>query len=437
MEDKGAQDDAAAKGGGSGHARDPIGGRDTDPGDDAECRGLAAVCEPPGRVHAERRELDAAELGDDHADAAGATIALMSLVSKSVFNVRDEFDATLLELQSFEAKVQSGDEAFLNGVQTLLEDFRASIANGSLSLEDSCDVEFFADRSLELHESLVVTFALMDSLVEVFAILGTIAVAGYLLIKTVVTFNLSTEINREDMPISRADKAPINTNILGIGGQQETVNQRTTRVYLRSETMLYMLVNGLLDVPLITFVMTFFIMSNSRRGTSCAACFDRLELCNVSTFGDLDDSLKLALVLVIISLLWNASLLAERWVEFVRFKKEILGKSDNHQRYYIFWTLGLLVYTLVIITPMLILYFLEIGPKYFDLEEEQLLAMEIAGYTGASFWGISVLFLSLSAGIDPGEIISSPFICVEVLNWAQVQSAVKFRAAVVVDPLHH
>mmetsp|Transcript_8668 Transcript_8668/g.15203 ORF Transcript_8668/g.15203 Transcript_8668/m.15203 type:complete len:431 (+) Transcript_8668:78-1370(+) len=344
------------------------------------------------------------------------TIALMSLVSKSVFNVRDEFDATLLELQSFEAKVQSGDEAFLNGVQTLLEDFRASIANGSLSLEDSCDVEFFADRSLELHESLVVTFALMDSLVEVFAILGTIAVAGYLLIKTVVTFNLSTEINREDMPISRADKAPINTNILGIGGQQETVNQRTTRVYLRSETMLYMLVNGLLDVPLITFVMTFFIMSNSRRGTSCAACFDRLELCNVSTFGDLDDSLKLALVLVIISLLWNASLLAERWVEFVRFKKEILGKSDNHQRYYIFWTLGLLVYTLVIITPMLILYFLEIGPKYFDLEEEQLLAMEIVGYTGASFWGISVLFLSLSAGIDPGEIISSPFICVEVFE---------------------
>lgn len=334
------------------------------------------------------------------------TCAVVALVSRGFARLRNAFDTEVTDTDEFytwhSTSRNSSADLALNASYT------AKIAAGADPL-DLCDVPFFMDG--DSNALLIDTIDHIDFLVNIFFVTGAIAATIYLLTKFCVTYGLSTKDTRNEA-------APGERPVLDVyvGGHPETRAERRVRIFLRGETLGYMLAQGLQDVPLITFSMVYFAMRASVRGTKCAQCVAAGELCEPDYFSDIDFSVKLAIGAVSVSLLWNAGLLAERWVEFAKYKKKKRQEHYNPRKYIINTVIFFIVYIITIVSPMAMITHYYLGPFLPILDSTQ--GVYVVGVIGLIFWAIAIIILNLVAGIDPGEILSCPVLCCEIAEVA-------------------
>ncbi|GBG24929.1 Hypothetical Protein FCC1311_011462 [Hondaea fermentalgiana] len=331
------------------------------------------------------------------------TCAVVALVTRGFSEIMAAYDEEILATEPFVAwkdtSRNSVSDLALNATYTAL------IANGTDSTT-LCDVPFFLDG--ESNDLLIETLDYADYLCSVFFIAGAIAASIYLCTKCCVTVGLTkkpyqNEGNKGDAPVLHEVK---------VGGFLETKAERRVRIFLRGETLGYMLAQGVQDVPLFTFALTYYFLRTSTRGSKCAICVADGELCSPDTVDELDFSVKLAMGAVVVSLFWNAILLAERWIEFVKFKKQKRHGYYNPRKYFLIALVFFIVYVITILSPMAMTIHYYLGPFMPALPSTQLI--HILGVVGLCFWGAAVIFINLVAGIDPGEILSCPVLCCEI-----------------------
>lgn len=337
------------------------------------------------------------------------TAALVAAVCSGFGQVRDLYGEELELLKQFAPKSPAE-------VAVILELYGNASA-AAVDPEVLCDAAFFATASEDEAIVLIDTFTDMEYASRIFFATGATMAAIYLTTKFCTTFALSVTINREENKIPKlGDKAKSSSlkPLVVINGAPETVEQRRTRIFLRSETLGYMFLQMAQDIPLVTLALVYYLLRRSRRGTKCAECFADGVVCEVDGFADTPQSVQLAFAVVLLSLFWNASLIAERWFAFIAYKRTIKKGGYNAKKYLIVAAVSVGVYILVIMAPVLLLVYYRIGPNFFNADDGLLNFVKFVGFVGIGLWGVAILVINFLAGIDPGELLCCPLLCFEV-----------------------
>jgi hypothetical protein len=301
--------------------------------------------------------------------------------------------------------------------------YEAALRDGTFSADHVCDVNFFSNPFPQdqrgTPETLIIEFEFLLDMFSYAKIIGASFMGVMLCTKACVSYKLSTNLNRELMPVGRRSSRSgpaLNLGIdLGDEGLLETAERRKTRVYLRSETLAYAIVNASLDVPVLTFVFLFYILNTSPKGLSCALCFARREVCApAASMADLSMVFTTAIVAGVLSMAWNYVLILERWIEFVRFKKYVLNRGFSTTVHVVALFLVLAGYLFIAVTPTLLYFYRYVGPVYFDFTSAEERMYQVLAWCGVSTWGGLLTFVTLFAGIDTGEILAAPVLVFEV-----------------------
>jgi len=295
------------------------------------------------------------------------TMGVVALVAKAAKELTLEYSAELANLKDYRDRVNDPvlSGAFLAEFQIYKDNLTA---NGD-STDELCDFVFLSDTSNA--ETIVSKFAFLEKMNFYFFVGGACAASLYLLVKSIVLFNFTQKEVRDEKEFGldadghqqRKTIKPVISNIM-IGGEPETRAERRTRIYLRSETLTYMLDQGLQDVPIITFALTFILLKRSPIGTRCTECFGDDVVCAENTVDELPFGVQFAFGAVVISLLWNASLLAERWIQIVKYRRYKKHGMYNFRRYMVLLLLFFIGYAVIIVSPTALLIAFELQIFY-------------------------------------------------------------------------
>lgn len=282
----------------------------------------------------------------------------------------------------------------------LLLEYEMMLQNGTDPLQ-VCNISFFVSQDSGNPELLSSYFSYVNELELIFSILGAIFSVIYLVVKLSTTSVLARNVNREIFEHRIATT--------------ETKEQRRTRVYLRAETLSYMLVQTLQDVPIASCAWLYYSLSTIPTGTKCAVCFDKGTLCMVDSLNDLPGPFLVVLVFISVSMLWNILLLGERWVVFYHHK---LGSGSSIATAVILLTL-VFAYALILASPVLYSYsngfwesdyFITVT-RAFELES----FLSSLAYLGFGIWIVLVSFFLLFAGVSAlNDVLCAPCIVFEV-----------------------
>lgn len=323
-----------------------------------------------------------------------------------VFNMITDF-TVYSSLQEAVISVQALDTGIpiLVNNSNIVNDYNTKVNDDNSLAYELCDANFFVDENsipllLERFQNLT------TASIAIFSI-SCIPVFIYIVFKLGMLFNIYEQENLKQQPfhpVTNPDAAPINMGIKN-GNVKMDANKRKRqreRFALRKETMMYFLVQLMEDVPQLCIVILYINFQHGIKGLDCANCFsdstNTLDECSITSFIG-NQAVLLSLVMTIVSLIWNGLQLAQRWTRYARFKNP---KPSTGWLFFMF-TLGLFVYFSAVITPIVIMFYVYIGPYILLLPAASLQPFLFAAIIGSGFWVIGIISFVMVCGVEAGE----------------------------------
>lgn len=321
------------------------------------------------------------------------------------------YGATLASLEEFEARLASSNRA---EVSEYVAKYQTFLSSGGLNPFTACDVPFFANETLSGLAPLVDTYDFLNRMSLIFLVAGSCAAGLMILTKLIMSVKLVIRLNDEvnDPRILADEVSPraLSSGLQLVSGVHESESQRRTRLALRGEVFAYMFVNALLDLPVLTLLVAYYIMARNVRGPNCAICFEKRQFCTVDDFEALGPTFNAMLAIVSISMVMNVALLTERYVQYTKYKKAVRGIKNDHGVTLLYTSLMLLVYVFAIASPTLLLVGYWFGAPFLGLAAGTITGLNLTGWSGVSLYGLAALVVLSTVGIDPGEACALPFI---------------------------
>jgi hypothetical protein len=325
------------------------------------------------------------------------------------------YGATLASLVEFEARLASTNRA---EVAEYVAKYRTFVSSGGLNPNTACDVPFFANETASGLAPLVDTYEFLDRMSLVFLVAGSCAAGLMILTKLIMSVKLVVRLNDEekDPRILAEEVSPraLSSGLQLVSGMHESEAQRRTRLALRGEVFAYMFVNALLDLPVLTLLVAYYIMAQNLRGTNCAICFDKRQFCTVDDFEALGPKFGAMLAVVSTSLLWNVALLTERYLQYTKYAKAVRGIKNDHGVTLLKTSLMLFVYVFAIFSPTLLLVGYWFGAPFLGLAAGTVTGLNLAGWAGVALYGVAAVAVLSTVGIDPGEACALPLVGCEL-----------------------
>ncbi len=325
------------------------------------------------------------------------------------------YGATLANLGEFEARLASTNRA---EVGEFVAKYHTFLSSGGLNPTTACDVPFFANESSSGLAPLVDAYEFLDRMSLVFLVAGSCAAGILVLTKLIMSlklvFRLNDEVNDPRILADEMSPRALSSGLQLVSGVHESESQRRTRLALRGEVFAYMFVNALLDLPVLTLLVAYYIMARNVRGTNCAICFDKRQMCTVNEFEALGPAFNAMLAIVSISLVWNVALLTERYLQYTKYAKAVRGIKNDHGVTMLYTSLMLLVYVFAIACPTLLLVGYWFGAPFLGLAAGTITGLNLTGWAGVALYGLAALAILSTVGIDPGEACALPFIGCEL-----------------------
>ena len=142
----------------------------------------------------------------------------------------------------------------------------------------------------------------------------------------------------------------------------ENEDERSVRIFLRGESILFAWVQGFQDIPQGTLATLFIILQRSIRGAFCFGTYKDVQLSPQQNFDEINSTAYLMLGLIALSTIWNFLMLGSRWFRYFHYRTEKYAKKPRSLNCRLavaaIWTV---IYLLAVATPIFALTYTGLG----------------------------------------------------------------------------
>lgn len=193
----------------------------------------------------------------------------------------------------------------------------------------------------------------------------------------------------------------------------ENEDEKSVRIFLRGETILFAWVQGFQDIPQGTLAALFIILQRSIRGAFCFGTYQEVQLSRQQNYDEINSTAYLMLGLIALSSIWNFLMLGSRWLRYFHYRTEKYEKKPRSLKYRLavaaVWTI---TYLLAVSTPIFALTYTGLGRDLIGYGEDAVgvfFVLTIIGGVCAAF-GFFLIFCWWGTNFAEG-------ICVGCVVW--------------------
>ena len=328
----------------------------------------------------------------------------------------------------------------------LTSEFQNRTANG----EALCDVEYFASSGFDLGALQSTVFYSVQFAYASCYLAAIFMVPAHLIFKMVSAYFMITReftSGPAEKLLSQQSAEETTTSIMQSMGEKkqpgttdtvakpkpvamtrahqhsmilENEDEKSVRIFLRGETILFAWVQGFQDIPQGTLAALFIILQRSIRGAYCFEQYQNVQLTDQQGYDEINSTAYLMLGLIALSTIWNFLMLGSRWFRYFHYRTEKYAKKPRSLAY----RLGIaftwaLTYLLAVSTPIFALTYTGLGRDLIGYGEDAVgvfFVLTIAGGVCAAF-GFFLIFCwwgtNFAEGICVGCVVWEAF-CVAV-----------------------